>query len=241
VAAARLHRARGRLEAGLTLVEGPHVLAEALSCGIRPETVFYLEEDGATPELIAAWPGADVELVPVTPAVLARVAGTEHPRGPVAVIPVPATEPASGRDVVMIEVGEPGNAGTLIRSAAAFGFDVVFSPGAVDPWSPKVVRGAAGGHFHARLVDATSLHGRAHLVSVVADGLSVDQAMSALDGPIVLVVGNETRGAEPVRFGSTAVPVTIPMVASLDSLNASVAGSILMYEIAKHRAAFSHR
>ena len=231
VAAARLHRVRERTATGRTLLEGPHVLAEALSCGIVVDTVFHLPDDTVTSDVCAA---SDIAAVTVGPDALARLAGTSHPRGPIAVIEVPELGQARDRDVLLVEVGEPGNAGTLIRSAAAFGFDVAFAAGSVDPWAPKVLRSAAGGHFHLRVTDPGSVGSRPHLVSVVDGGAAAADAVRAVEGPVVLVVGHEARGAAIDGFPNS-MGVTISMASSVESLNAAVAGSILMHEIARLR------
>ncbi|MEX1271440.1 MAG: RNA methyltransferase, partial [Acidimicrobiia bacterium] len=126
-AAARLRRARERKRLGLTLLEGPHLLEEALAAGAEVLEVFGL---GSPQPAVPNW-------VEVTEDVLIRLADTESPRGPVAVMRIPPAVTAT-RDHLVLGVSDPGNAGTLIRTAAAFGLDVAFGSDAVDPWSPKV-------------------------------------------------------------------------------------------------------
>ncbi|MDH3499320.1 MAG: RNA methyltransferase [Acidimicrobiia bacterium] len=237
VAAARLHRARDRHSAGRTIIEGPHVLAEAIAGEVPVHEVFALETDRETAQLVAtttALAGATITIV--GEAALARVSGTEHPRGPVAVIEVPAPVPPR-RDVILLAVNDPGNAGTLIRSAAAFGFDVASIRGAVDLWAPKVLRSAAGGHFRTAIVTAEAVASHQTIVTVAAGGRPVADVgvMIDLEQPVVVVVGNEAHGVSGAVRRSADAAVSIPMVAGIESLNAAVAGSIALYEIASAR------
>ena len=155
VDAARLRRARVRAEQGRTLIEGPHLLEDAVRFGVRVISVFSLDSDERAPKLAAA---AGAELILVDERGLAKVADTESPRGPVAVIETPESVQATGSVVVMWALSDPGNAGTIIRTAAAFGFGVVSAGDGVDVWSPKVIRAGAGGHF----ATAVEVHARHH-------------------------------------------------------------------------------
>jgi RNA methyltransferase, TrmH family len=159
--ASRLRRARDRRAAGLTLLEGPHVLKEALHAGADIRRIFALVDDEVA-GFVARHSGA--ELIVVEQAVLDRLAPTESPRGPIAVMAIPP--PGVGRaDTVVMAVTDPGNAGTIIRTAASFGFDVSATAGAVDVWSPKVVRAGAGAHFRTRFVQEAPSAGIATVVS----------------------------------------------------------------------------
>lgn len=233
-AAVRLHRARERREAGETLLEGPNLLEAAVDAAVTIGPVFALEDDARTAELSGS---VGFELVTVTQSVLDRLAPTIHPRGPVAVVGVPPSTEISDRNVVVLwGIGDPGNAGTLIRTAAAFGFGVIFGPGTVDPWSPKVLRSAAGAHFRTPLElglsDVSSLAARGFqtAASVVQGG----STPAALDDStrIAILVGHEATGLPRQVVNACSLQVTIPMHTGNESLNASVAGSILMYETA---------
>ena len=158
--AVRLHRAGERAQSGLTLLEGPHLLSEAVQAGVEPIEVFGLESDEDSRSLVAAdrW-------ISVTQEVLDRLAPTESPRGPIAVVPIP-DDGSVTRDSVTIGTTDPGNAGTLIRSAAAFGLDVVKSEVSVDLWSPKVLRAGAGAHYRTTI---GRLQHRAGLIATVVE------------------------------------------------------------------------
>jgi len=223
--AVRLRRVRDRRETGLTLIEGPHLLAEALAGGVEVVRVFAPIGD----EPLAG------EWIPVTAEVLARLAPTEHPRGPVAVIRIPPDR-SSERDALVLDVNDPGNAGSLIRSAAAFGLDVVFRPGSVDPWSPKVLRAGAGAHFRTR-IGTSGGPGRGTIVTVVEGGVPIDDLVPHLDPNRRwdVVIGSEAHGVSDDDARTADVRVTIPMPGATESLNAAVAGGIAAYVISLWR------
>jgi RNA methyltransferase, TrmH family len=231
--ASRLLRARERRSRGLTLLEGPHLLAEAVRAGADIHRIFALPDDAEAAEA-ARRSGA--ELVVVEQAVLDRLAPTESPRGPVAVVAIPAAG-ESDRDVVFMAVTDPGNAGTIIRTAAAFGLDVCAAEGAVDPWSPKVVRAGAGAHFRTRLVRNAPV---ATIATVVRGGIAPRRLPLVLDPDRrwAVLVGSEAHGLPAHRADSADVRVTIPMPGGTESLNAAVAAAIVIYELAEWRAGF---
>lgn len=220
--AARLHRARQRKETGRTLIEGPSVVSEAIAAGVALVELFVLEGDP-----IPAGASSGVRVV--TEPVLERVAGTANPRGPVAVIEIPAPVIDHVRPAIVAwEVGDPGNVGTLIRTAAAFGYGFVAGPGTADPWSPKVLRAAAGGHFRTSIghaADLEALDGFVLVGTVVSGG----SAPGPIRGGEALVVGSEAHGLPEVMVAACERLITIPMVGETESLNAAVAGGIAAY------------
>ncbi len=234
-AAARLRRARNRRATNSSLLEGPNLIGAAAAARAEVGPVFALEGDQETVRLAT---DAGYEVVVVTQAVLDHLAPTQHPRGPVAVMPVPASVEVHNRNALVLwGVGDPGNAGTLIRAAAAFGFGVVIGPDSADAWSPKVLRAAAGAHFlvpiETNVSDLLGLLARGfHTVASVVDG-GVAPSEVRGSGPWALIVGDEARGLPTDLAESCEVQVTIPMSPELESMNVSVAGSILMYELAK--------
>ena len=156
---------------GRALIEGPTLFAEAVAAGAAVETVFHLQSD-TTSRGLAALAGA--EAVPVTGIVLERLATTTTPQSPVAVIAIPDTAlPPDGDVLVAWGVGDPGNVGTLIRTAAAFGLAFGAGPGTADMWSPKVLRAGSGSHFRipvARVGDLSDLAGRLVVATVAMGG-----------------------------------------------------------------------
>lgn len=147
--------------------------------------------------------------------------------------------------VVAVELRDPGNAGTIIRSAEAAGAaGVVFCGNSVDPYAPKVVRSTAGAIFRIPIVeaddpvnvlDALGAHGRRRLGSVVSGGTSIDA--TDLSGPVALVVGNEARGLPTELASVLDETVTIPIETTAESLNVAMAATTLLFEAARQRRA----
>jgi len=224
----RLHRRRGRLESGRTLLEGPVLVQEAIALGVAVRSLFGLPDDDHARTLAAA---AGVEYSAVTPEVLVKMSTTATPQGPVAVVEIPTTpvEPG-GRVMVAWGVGDPGNCGSLIRTAAAFSHGYLAGPGAVDTWAPKVLRAAAGGHFRTPVGDAPDLEvardGGRVLVATVASG---GRPPGLLPPDVAILVGSEPHGLPPEVVAAADLTVTIPMAAGAESLNAAVAGAIVAF------------
>ncbi len=229
-----MQRSKARRQAGLTLLEGPHLLAEAVRAGAAVDTVFALAGDGTAATLAA---GSGARLVLVTREVLDRLAPTEHPRGPIAVVPVPPPqEPDSRNAVALWGVGDPGNAGTIVRTAAAFGVAVLAGPDTVDLWAPKTLRAGAGAHFRTRLGAASSLAdlaGRVVVATVPRDGKLLAEA--AVDAPWTVLVGGEAHGLPDEALAAADVAVTIPMPGKVESLNAAAAAAVVLYELTARR------
>lgn len=224
VEAGRLHRARERRQRGLTLLEGPHLLEEALAAGTVPERTFALPDDPGT----GHWP----QVTMVDERVMRRLAPTETPRGPVAVTRIPPWSPVPGDRhlLVLWGVADPGNVGTIIRSAAAFGLGVAVTPDSTDPWSPKALRAGSGGHFRlpglSRVEGVESL-GTHRLAAMVVKG---GEDPARLDGGRwAFLFGPEAHGLDSGLVDASELTVTIPMPGGMESLNVAAAASILSY------------
>lgn len=236
---------KGRHTAGLMLVEGVRLLTDAWHSGVRPETVFYAPDLLTSPDgvqLRTELEAADCLILPCTAAVFATLSETTTPQGIAAVLPLPHLPwPAQPTLLLILDgVSDPGNAGTLLRSAEAAGCDgVIFAPGAVDPFNDKVVRAGMSAHFRLPLrvcatwsaVDALLPRGSACYLAdahAMQDYAAVDWRASS-----TLVVSNEAHGASlDARARSTAI--AIPMRGG-ESLNAAVAGSVILFEAARQR------
>jgi len=231
----RLHRARHRREERLTLVEGPELVAAAVEAGADVRWICAQAEDAAGIELARA---SEIDLVLVSDAVLGGAAPTSTPRGPLAVVGIPSPGPLRRHDTLVLwQVTDPGNVGTLVRSAAAFGYDVATTPGSADLWSPKVLRAAAGAHFVvgsiARLGEEPLAELRhAGLVPVAAVPTSGPGPAGIPAAPIALLIGNEAHGLPHNIAESAERRLTLAMPGGAESLNAAVAGSIAMYLLA---------
>lgn len=235
-AVAALQRTSVRRREGKTVLEGPHVLEAAVTGGATVIDVFALEDDETPMQL-----GLDDLTSRVTASVLGVMAGTEHPRGPIAIMEVPAWETPEARDsLVLHEVGDPGNAGTLLRTAGAFGLQVAATPGTVDIWSPKVLRAAAGAHWTLRaclVADPVATFrglGLVTVATVVDGGLPPSEALRG-EEPIALFVGSEPHGLPEAVVAAMDRRLTIPMPGTAESLNVAVAGSIALYELNERR------
>lgn len=231
VEAVRLHVASERRASSLSLLEGPHLLAEAVagSCSILR---VFAEPDDRGAAVLAAEAGA--EFLPVSAEVLSRLAPTQHPRGPIAVfrIPPPPVVDAFGA-LVLWRVSDPGNVGTIIRTAAAFGLGVVVVAGA-DPWAPKALRAGAGAHFRTKVEtkpDLTAAHLSARGYRVVAAAaVGGVPPWSLPREKTAWLVGAEAHGLPADIIQTVDHLVTIPMPGGTESLNAAAAAAILAYE-----------
>jgi len=236
-----LHRRKERRSTGEFIVEGPRVLAELLRSG-RPVTlVLYTEAAVAEPDgrdLLERTRQAGIHVESVSDAEMRKYAGTVTPQGWVAVAPVPAWTWADVdvyRLIVLDAVRDPGNVGTLIRAAEALGAGgVVTLPGTADPWSPKVARAAAGSSLRLPVLEAEwdavldRLRGRSIPVWVAAaDGDPVSRSEARPD-QVAVVLGNEGAGVSAHIRAAADRAVAIPMTGDVESLNAAVAGAILM-------------
>jgi TrmH family RNA methyltransferase len=258
-AARKLVRRHARDQSGEFLVEGPGVVE-----GLHVLTRMFVTAE-ADPAIVHDALARGVDIVEVDESVMREVADTATARGIVAVarFPRPSLEEAirattvggrgTGRVLVADGVADPGNAGTLIRTADAAGFDaVVLTTGSVDPRNPKTVRATAGSVFHLPVVDrvepsdlVTACAGaRLRLVGAVANaGRRHDGA--ELGGGCAVVLGNETRGLSPVLAGALDEVVAIPMLRAprrgyqgvAESLNLAASAAVLMYESVRQRGA----
>lgn len=227
----RLHRARGRSEAMATLIEGPTVFREALDADVEFRSVLVEKGDDVVLELCASH---SIEPTIVTAEVLASAGDTVHPQSPLAMISTPEPDRMHYRDTLVLrDISDPGNVGTMIRSAAAFGWDVCVTGTSAHPWNPKVVRSASGAHFKVHLSfsdDPISDAGELGLdiaASVVAGGRKPSRG----DHPIALLIGSEARGLSARDIESSDRTITIPISDGSESLNAAVAASVLMYAL----------
>ena len=226
--AARLHRAEERRSRRLTLLEGPHLLEEAVKAGAPLVEIFGLATDSDSARMARL---AEVELIVVGEEALRRLSSTQTPQSPVAVMQIPERSLDPDRSVLVAwQISDPGNLGTMIRTAAAFGLDIGVMAGSVDPWSPKVLRSAAGGHFHTGIGAIDDLGGLAALkVATVLSGGSSPRSLPS--GRLALLIGSEAHGLPVDVVASADVLVTIPMVGQTESFNAAAAAAILAYEV----------
>lgn len=222
-----LGRRSARYDEGAFVVEGAVLIGEAVRAGWEVEAQFV--SPGAT-----GVPGVPTR--DLAAGVIERVASTESPQPVLAVVrmrrlPVPATPQ---RVVVCAGVADPGNLGTILRSAEAAGFDLVaLTPGSVDPFSPKTVRASAGAIFHMPvLVDADPV---ALGVELIGTSSHLGQSFTDADltGAVGVVIGNEAHGV-PADV-PVARWVTIPHEGRAESLNAAMAATLVVFEVMRQQ------
>jgi TrmH family RNA methyltransferase len=242
----RLRRRKTREREGLVLVEGVRAVREALAAGATGRFAIASPALHRVPEGAAvrrALDEAGVEVDEIEDGELASLADTEHPQGIlfVCVEPPAGDEDVrpGGRYLVLDAVQDPGNVGTLVRSATAFALDAVVAlDGTADVWGPKAVRASAGTAFRQPLLvraaeDAVALFGRARVALLVADASGDDVAEVARPLGWALVVGNEGSGPRPSIREAAGRLVRVPMPGPAESLNAGVAGAVLLYALTR--------
>lgn len=185
-----------------------------------------------------ATPGWDGPVVRVAERLFAALAPTEQSQGILAIFPLRISGPEriqkTKRYVFLDRLQDPGNAGTIIRTACAFGMDgVIVTPGCVDPFSPKVVRSSAGlvGSIEIIRVEDIAALGSCAVLALAAGGQDV-RSVAWPDG-FVLAVGSEAQGIDPALRGRADTIVGIPMRESAESLNAAVAAGIALFAAAR--------
>jgi RNA methyltransferase, TrmH family len=244
-----LHRRGPREKKGLFLVEGERVIGELLDSGLslRLAIAAPSAEDSEGGHELLGRLAESCPLRRVDESTLARLAATESPQGVLAVAEIPRHELESwslsgpATVVVLDAVQDPGNFGTVLRSAWAFGARLaVVLPGTVDPWNPKAVRSAAGASFRLP-VAAASLDGvvswlaRNDITLVAADARGVPADGFAFGPRTALVVGNEGAGLRPEIRSAAHALLSIPMSGPAESLNVAVAAGILLYLMSRNR------
>jgi TrmH family RNA methyltransferase len=245
----RLRRLSGRRSARDTervfVLEGVKVLSEALRAGAPVEAVFVTE--GSEQALAEQAHTAGARIFELAPGVMEAVTGVVTPQDVIALAPyldVPRADVATADlVVVLVDVRDPGNAGTVLRSAEAAGARaVVCCDGSVDVYNPKTVRASAGAIFHVPVVvggdpvevlEDMGTWGLQRLGAVAAGGL--DYVTTDLRRPTALVLGNEAHGLPSHVVDALDASVTIPMAGRAESLNVGMAAAVICFEALRQR------
>ena len=249
-------------------IEGPKLVDGALSAGLVAEALLVTEAGEAHLDRILRAAGATETGIPrsrilrTTTKLFAGLAGTETPQGIAGLFQqkvwgfedILRGKPARGGSfyggssplvVVLTEIQDPGNAGTIIRSAEAFGATgVIATRGAVDPWSPKALRASAGSALRLPVLRGITIP--VLLVQLRAAGVKIYAASArgesvsnlsqeTLQRPSAIFIGNEGAGLPAEIERAANAKISIPMNDAVESLNAGVAASLLLYEIARSR------
>jgi TrmH family RNA methyltransferase len=239
----------GREGNGQVGIEGPNLLAEAVRAGLRIHCAFAAQGAEHFLERLALPAGTEVLLMPEE--ILKSALATETPQPVAALVEPPDWTWAHllgthGKSapliVVLAELQDPGNLGTILRSAEAFGADGVISlPGTVSAWNPKAVRASAGSVFRVPLLAAAACDTMEKLreagVKILATTVATAQPADLVDlaEPVALVIGNEGNGVPSALAAKADAAITIPCPGPVESLNAAVAASVLLYEASRQR------
>jgi TrmH family RNA methyltransferase len=225
-------------------VDGLHLVQEAAKSGLKLDTVFLQE---GHEELLQQFPSTNAEILILTEDVFSSAVMTEHPQGVAALVEapqfqMPAMFPAAPAPLVVVAAAlqDPGNLGTLVRSAEAFGATgMILLPGTVSLWNAKTLRASSGSAFRLPVLalaageafSALRAHGVRILAAVARDG----DSEADLRGPSALMVGNEGSGLPDAWIAQADARVTIPFRGAVESLNAAIAGSVLLYDAMRQR------
>jgi TrmH family RNA methyltransferase len=227
-------------------VEGVRLCEEALRAGITPALLFYTPEvaaEGRVMRLLEAFADVAKRGMIVSEEVMRAISDTQTPQGLLAVVPISDKPPKEGLLLIVDQLRDPGNLGTILRSAWAAGVgQVVTIKGTVDIYSPKVVRGAMGAHFHLSLAPDKGwkeieplLEERQALLADARGEVAYHEVDWTL--PSALIIGGEAEGASEEAKRLAQKRVYIPMPGGAESLNAAVAASIILFEAARqHRS-----
>ncbi len=239
-------QARARRELGLIVVEGVRLVEDALDCGLRPEFVLY-REDEVGPQrpargLFERLQALGTPCLSASEAVIKQASDVETPPGVLAVLPQPALPVPDAPSLVLALDGmnNPGNLGSALRAAAAAGVDVVvLPPDTVDPFNPKALRGGMGAHFRLPIqrLDWAAIAARYGGLAAYVAAASSPRPYFDVDWtlPSLLIIGGEAHGAGEAARRHAAGSVAIPMASRTESLNATVAAAVILFEARRQR------
>ena len=255
-------------EENVLALEGFHLVVEALRSGIIPQAIFLRQgeeeeallnlqqtldnfTDGNRQLITMKQLGDSIEMFVVPPALFRTLVGTDTPQPIAALVPVPEPDPLSALSapfpllVVVAGLQDPGNLGTLLRSAEAFGATgALLLAGTVTPWNAKCLRASAGSALRLPLLALPDARAAAKLLrkhDVTSYAAVASDAPLAHEADLLPAsafwIGNEGAGLGPSELAACGSRLTIPMPGKVESLNAAVAGSLLLYEASRQRLA----
>jgi len=237
---------RDRRKAGRCILEGEHLVAVYLERSGRPETLIVEAERAADPRiarLVAPMSPGDVLVVPRR--IFAEISTLPPEVGVLAVVQTPHATPTAPADFCLLleDLQDPGNVGTILRTAAAAGVGQVhLSKLCAFAWSPKVLRAAQGAHFLTTIVEdvdlpawATAFRAGGGRVLALDPRGATDLYASRLQRPIAIAVGNEGTGLSPALVNAADERVAIPMPGGAESLNAAAATAVALFECLRQR------
>ncbi|MHB0923478.1 MAG: TrmH family RNA methyltransferase [Bellilinea sp.] len=244
--AARQDRAREKVY----IIEGVRLVEEAVKAGVKPELVLFSSDlSPRGRDMLENFAAAGTQVEEVEATILQSLSDTETSQGILAVLPQPPAVLPPAWDLMLIldRIRDPGNMGTILRSAAASGVQVfVLTPASTDIFGPKVVRAGMGAHLHIPILTldwpeiiSACKHDRTPPAAImVADSSGGSPCWRTnLRQPLALVIGSEADGPQQAALDAADGLVHIPMPGKAESLNAAIAASILLYETVRQRNA----
>ena len=244
-----LGSAKARKESGRFVLEGARLCADAAGSGIAVETAFLTERaEAAYPELTRSVRQVAETVYEISESLATFIGDTQHPQGVFCVCAPPPARlsaedlPKHGRFMGLENVRDPGNLGTILRTAEAFGIDgLLLSSGCCELYSPKVLRGSMGGALRLPVVTVPNLPeaiGRWNeqgfrTVACVADASATPLPQLSLGDGCMLFIGNEANGLTSETQAACTARMTIPMKGRAESLNAAVAACIALWELSR--------
>lgn len=238
-----LYQRKQRLAEGRCIVEGARLIDDALAAGLVPDWVFAAQQLPAhARQTLHRLRARRIDVIDVSDAVFKACSDTETPQGLIAVLPLPQLPwPADPKLLVVVDaLRDPGNLGTLLRSCAAADVDgVLLAPGTVDAYNPKVVRGAMGAHFRlpVREADWAEIADRLGGRPVYAADQNEDVAYDEVDWTrsAAVIIGSEAAGVSAEASKIATARLSIPLARDVESLNAAVAASVIVFEAQRQR------
>ncbi len=236
---------RERKKAGLVVLDGLHLIRDYERAVGPVQTLVASRRGRENPEAAAYLAGRPV--VELADPLLAELGIVETPSGVLALAPRPpgGGAPRNGVDTVVLDgIQDPGNVGTLLRTAAAAGFaQAVLGPGCADPWSPKVLRAGQGAHFALAVSEEADLPAFLGGFAGTAAATSLEGSASLyaapLAPPVAWVFGSEGRGVSAEVLAAVPLRVRIPMPGAVESLNVAAAAAVCLFETVRRRLAAS--
>lgn len=231
------------------MLEGARLCADAARSGIAVEAAFLTERAEQTyPEFTGAIRQAAAAVYEIPDALSDFIGDTQHPQGVFCVCAPPPARlqaddlPRNGRFLVLEDIRDPGNLGTILRTAEAFGVDgLLLSTECCELYSPKVLRGSMGGALRLPILTVSALPEAVtrwneqgfRTIACVADASAAPLPDVTLGGGCMLLIGNEANGLRPETQAACGQRMTIPMKGRAESLNAAVAACIVLWELSR--------
>ncbi|HEX9390716.1 MAG TPA: RNA methyltransferase [Usitatibacteraceae bacterium] len=242
------HSSRDRKKAGLTVLDGIHLVRAYHEALGATQSLVIAESALDDPEVVALLQDAgNADINVLSDALLKEASALESPSMVMAIVPTPSPQPvAKNANAILLleDVQDPGNVGSMLRSAAAAGIsDVLLSKTSAFAWSPKVLRAGQGAHFAINIIEGVDLiawlkdwHQQKGTQSLALAPLAKQTLYDCdLRQPTAFLVGNEGAGLSAELLSAASLQVSIPMPGKIESLNAAAAAAVCLFELTRQR------